>query len=220
MIIPVPSSIDFFTPLLGHHPMVTSLPKWSEVIIHPMKDGDGTRTFELGPIVTMSSHPWDSNAKNKTHQIPHNKRPCFLICLARKLCGTQWSEDLWRSTQQAIPFLTLTFDSSELTLPPFIEPSQYNEPPIPGTSPSSKPPEDVSACEPEPEVAPKQSSEEPFAPPSTFLPWRSLPLPPRTQPPPPPAPSSPHSHNEACQEFTNLQPTLMIPQAIAHKSIN
>ncbi|MBW0568334.1 hypothetical protein O181_108049, partial [Austropuccinia psidii MF-1] len=50
-------------PLLGHHPMVTSLLDRSEVIIRPMKDGDGERTFELGPIVTMSCHRWDSNAK-------------------------------------------------------------------------------------------------------------------------------------------------------------
>ncbi|MBW0472696.1 hypothetical protein O181_012411 [Austropuccinia psidii MF-1] len=42
-------------------------------------------------------------------------------------------------------------------------------------------------------------------------------IPPST---PTPVPSSPHSHNDACQEFTNLQPTLMIPQAIFHKSIN
>ncbi|MBW0506352.1 hypothetical protein O181_046067 [Austropuccinia psidii MF-1] len=36
-----------------------------------MKDGDGERTFELGLIVTMSCHRWDSNAK-------------FLVCLTRK----------------------------------------------------------------------------------------------------------------------------------------
>ncbi|MBW0512779.1 hypothetical protein O181_052494 [Austropuccinia psidii MF-1] len=34
------------------------------------------------------------------------------------------------------------------------------------------------------------------------------------------AESSPHSHNEAWQEFTNLRPTIMIPQAIVHKSTN
>ncbi|MBW0586436.1 hypothetical protein O181_126151 [Austropuccinia psidii MF-1] len=39
-------------PLLGHHPMVTSLLNQSKVIIRPMKDGDGKRTFELGLIVT------------------------------------------------------------------------------------------------------------------------------------------------------------------------
>ncbi|MBW0529764.1 hypothetical protein O181_069479 [Austropuccinia psidii MF-1] len=49
---PVPSSINLSIPLLGHHAMVTSLLDRSEVIIQPMKDGNGKRTFELGPIVT------------------------------------------------------------------------------------------------------------------------------------------------------------------------
>ncbi|MBW0588447.1 hypothetical protein O181_128162 [Austropuccinia psidii MF-1] len=52
--------------------------------------------------------------------------------------GTQWSEELFR------------------------EPSQTKEPPIPGPSPSSQPPEDDTTHEPEPEVAPTQSTEEPF----------------------------------------------------------
>ncbi|MBW0505395.1 hypothetical protein O181_045110 [Austropuccinia psidii MF-1] len=38
-----------------------------------------------------------------------------------------------------------------------------DEPPIPGPSPSSEPHEDILTCEPEPEVAPTQSMEEPFA---------------------------------------------------------
>ncbi|MBW0584896.1 hypothetical protein O181_124611 [Austropuccinia psidii MF-1] len=50
-------------PLLGHHPMVTSVLDLREVIIRPMKDGNGERTFEIGPIVTMSCHRWDSNTK-------------------------------------------------------------------------------------------------------------------------------------------------------------
>ncbi|MBW0482280.1 hypothetical protein O181_021995 [Austropuccinia psidii MF-1] len=37
---PVPSSIYFSTPLLGHHPIVTLLLDQSEVIIRPMKDGN------------------------------------------------------------------------------------------------------------------------------------------------------------------------------------
>ncbi|MBW0489143.1 hypothetical protein O181_028858 [Austropuccinia psidii MF-1] len=53
----------FPPPLLGHHLMVTSLLDWSEVIMRPMKDSNGERTFELGAIVFMSCHPWDSNAK-------------------------------------------------------------------------------------------------------------------------------------------------------------
>ncbi|MBW0547924.1 hypothetical protein O181_087639 [Austropuccinia psidii MF-1] len=113
-------------PLLGHHPMIASLPDRSEVIIRPMKDGDGERTFELGPIITMSCHQWDSNAK----QTPRQPTP--------GVSGTQWSEEL------------------------FHEPSQTKEPPIPGPSPSSQPPEDVPTHEPEPEVAPKQFTEEPF----------------------------------------------------------
>ncbi|MBW0578622.1 hypothetical protein O181_118337 [Austropuccinia psidii MF-1] len=52
--------------------------------------------------------------------------------------GTQWWEDLSR------------------------EPSKHNEPPIPGLSPSSEPPEDILTHEPEPEVAPTQSMEDPF----------------------------------------------------------
>ncbi|MBW0561716.1 hypothetical protein O181_101431 [Austropuccinia psidii MF-1] len=36
----------------------------------------------------------------------------------------------------------------------------------------------------------------------------------------PPVQSPSHSHNNTRQEFTDLQPTLMIPQAIIHKSIN
>ncbi|MBW0484205.1 hypothetical protein O181_023920 [Austropuccinia psidii MF-1] len=53
-------------PLLGHYPMVSSLLDQSKVIIRPMKDDNGKRTFKLGPIVTMSCHPWDSNAKQPT----------------------------------------------------------------------------------------------------------------------------------------------------------
>ncbi|MBW0526779.1 hypothetical protein O181_066494 [Austropuccinia psidii MF-1] len=52
--------------------------------------------------------------------------------------GTQWSEEL------------------------FGKPSPTKEPPIPGLSPSSQPPEDNTTCEPEPEVAPTQSMEEPL----------------------------------------------------------
>ncbi|MBW0511808.1 hypothetical protein O181_051523 [Austropuccinia psidii MF-1] len=107
--------------------------------------------------------------------------------------GTQWSEDL------------------------LCKPSQHDEPPIPGPSQSSKSQvpshEDTLPCEPEPEVALTQSTEEPFSicPPATpEIPTTSSPL----------APNSPHSHNEAWQEFTNLRPTLMLSQAIVQDSIN
>ncbi|MBW0549106.1 hypothetical protein O181_088821 [Austropuccinia psidii MF-1] len=161
MISPVPSSIDLSTPLLGHHLMVTSLLDLSEVIIRPMKDGNGERTFELGLIITMSCHQWDSNAKQPT------PGPS----------GTLLSDKFFR------------------------------EPPIPGPSPSSQPPEDVMTCEPEPEVAPTQSMEELF-------------VPPRTPTPPLLVQSPSHSHDDARQEFTDLRPALMIPQAIIHESIS
>ncbi|MBW0542026.1 hypothetical protein O181_081741 [Austropuccinia psidii MF-1] len=144
--------------------------------------------------------------------------------------GPQWSEDLFYCKQPTFPFLILTFSSSELTLPPFVEP------PIPGPSQASEPHEDPLTCEPEPEVVPTQSTEEPFVYPATpasvtiiddmpigcpcsfprdpfhFHPEHNRLL--------PPAPSSPQSYNDAWQEFMDLQLTLMIPQAIVHKSIN
>ncbi|MBW0593471.1 hypothetical protein O181_133186, partial [Austropuccinia psidii MF-1] len=77
--------------------------------------------------------------------------------------GTRWSEELFCDKQSKFHFIfTFTFESSELTLTPFLKPSQTKEPPIPGLSPSSQPPEDDTTREPEPEVAPMQSTEEPF----------------------------------------------------------
>ncbi|MBW0505329.1 hypothetical protein O181_045044 [Austropuccinia psidii MF-1] len=132
-------------PLLGHHPMVTSLLDRSKVIIWPMKDGNGKRTFKLGLIVTMSFHPGDSNTKRtKPTKSPRQDSPVPHIPHEQTLpqptpgpSGTQWLEDLSH------------------------KPSQHDEPPIPGPSPSSKPPEDIPSCEPEPEVAP--------------MPWYSIP---------------------------------------------
>ncbi|MBW0534547.1 hypothetical protein O181_074262 [Austropuccinia psidii MF-1] len=142
-----------------HHPMVTSLHNQSKVIIQPMNDGNGERTFKLGPIVTMSCHPWDSNAETLVPCMPCEQT---LGQPTPGPSGTQWLKDLFRGKKKAITFPILTLDSSELTLPLYVKASQYNEPPIPGPSPYSKPHEDVSACEPEPEVAPTQSLEEPF----------------------------------------------------------
>ncbi|MBW0566245.1 hypothetical protein O181_105960 [Austropuccinia psidii MF-1] len=123
---PVPSSIDLSTPLLGHHPMVTSLLDLSKVIIRPMKDGNGKRTFKLGLIVTDGIQ----TPNLPCEQTPQQPTP--------SPSGTQWSEELFR------------------------EHSQTKEPPIPGPSPLSQPPEDNTTREPEPEVAPTQSTEEPF----------------------------------------------------------
>ncbi|MBW0528730.1 hypothetical protein O181_068445 [Austropuccinia psidii MF-1] len=134
---PVPSSIYLSTPLRGHHPMVTLLLDWSEVIIQPMKDGNGRRTFELGPIVTHGI---------QTPKTKHTKSP-----MTRLTCSLYASQANAAATH-----------SSELTLPPFVEPSQHHERPISGPSQPSEPHEDALTHEPEPEVAPTQSMEKPF----------------------------------------------------------
>ncbi|MBW0588456.1 hypothetical protein O181_128171 [Austropuccinia psidii MF-1] len=242
--------------LLGHHPMVTSLLDRSKVIIWPMKDGDGKRTFELGPIVTMSCHRWDSNTKVSFLSPP------YLICLQAIILTffpLLIQQNPPHPPQQDSPVPSLPREQTPWRPTPGPKPSQTKEQPIPGPSPSSQPPEDIPACEPEPEVAPTQSTEEPFSKSALlflhssqlFLTFsltissscRQSPLnhyhqqyarwiqPPPSHPVPPPplqprfppsAPENPnafsplvqspsHSHNEARQEFTNLQPTLMIP---------
>ncbi|MBW0491116.1 hypothetical protein O181_030831 [Austropuccinia psidii MF-1] len=110
----------------------------------------------------MSCHAWDSKTENQTHQIPCNKTLLFLVCLVSKPHGTQWLEDLFHGKQATFPLQISTFNSSELTPPPFVEPCHPNKPPIPGPSKSSKPHEDIPTCAPEPEVALTQSLEEPF----------------------------------------------------------
>ncbi|MBW0560291.1 hypothetical protein O181_100006 [Austropuccinia psidii MF-1] len=134
-------------PLQGHHPMVTLLLDQREVIIQPIKDGN------------------EQNPPNPPQQ--DSPVPCMPCKQTPRqptpgLTGTQWSEDLFHGMQPHFPFLILTFSSSELTLPPFVEPSQHNEPPIPGLSKPSEPHEDFSTCGPEPDVAPMQSMEETF----------------------------------------------------------
>ncbi|MBW0534941.1 hypothetical protein O181_074656 [Austropuccinia psidii MF-1] len=161
-----------------------------------MKDCDGKRKFELGPIVTMSCHPWDSNAKNKTHQIPPQQDSPVPHMPANKPRSNPLQA-------QVAPH----------------EPSQHNEPRIPGPSPSSKPHEDVLTCEPEPEVALTQSTEDPFARPTTPHSVIIIDNTPIGSPPPhspsqttPPSPCvTPHSDDDTCQEFTDLRLTLMIP---------
>ncbi|MBW0469942.1 hypothetical protein O181_009657 [Austropuccinia psidii MF-1] len=84
------------------------------------------------------------------------------------LSGTRWLEELFCGKQPKSPLLISTFDSSEVTLPPFLQPSHPNEPPIPGPSQSLELQEDVWTCEPEPEVAATQSTEEPFGKPPLY----------------------------------------------------
>ncbi|MBW0515688.1 hypothetical protein O181_055403 [Austropuccinia psidii MF-1] len=68
--------------------MVTSLLDQSKVIIRPMKDGNGERTFKLGPIVTMSCHQWDSNAKQTPRQPTTGPS------------ATRWLEELFHEPSQ------------------------------------------------------------------------------------------------------------------------
>ncbi|MBW0542027.1 hypothetical protein O181_081742 [Austropuccinia psidii MF-1] len=180
-------------PLLGHHFMVTSLLDWSKVIIRPMKDGNGKRTFDIGPIVTMSCHPWDSNAKVSFHFRSRNHTEVFPLHI---------EQNPPNPPRQDSPVQCMPHEQTPRQPTPGPKPSQHNEPSIFGLR-------DIPTCEPEPEVAPTQSMEEPFAHPATprsiiiihdtplpfllrrlhhlpLLPWISLPLPPRTQLPPPP----------------------------------
>ncbi|MBW0482547.1 hypothetical protein O181_022262 [Austropuccinia psidii MF-1] len=199
---PVPSGINLSTALLGHHPMVTSLLDRREVIIRLMKDGNEKNQ----PNPLQQDSPIPTLTGKQTLRQP---TPCP--------SGIQWLGDLFNHMQPKFHLIP-TFDSSELTLPPFVEPSQPDEPPIPGPSPSSKP------HEPEPELVLLQPlcnhhrqythwiHPSPALPPST----PTLEIPPIV----PENPISPNSYDEACQEFTDVRPTLMIPQAIIHKSIN
>ncbi|MBW0530757.1 hypothetical protein O181_070472 [Austropuccinia psidii MF-1] len=90
-----------------------------------MKDGDGKRKFELGPIITMGFKHQKQNQPNPTRQdSPIPSLPCEQTW--RKPTpgpsGTQWSGDSFHGKQPKFHLLS-TFDSSELTLPPFVEPS-------------------------------------------------------------------------------------------------
>ncbi|MBW0497647.1 hypothetical protein O181_037362 [Austropuccinia psidii MF-1] len=173
-------------PLLGHHPMVTSLLDQRKVIIRPMKDGDEQKP----PNSPQKDSPIQCMPREQTPRQP-TPGPS----------ATQWSEYLLG------------------------KPSQHDEPPIPGLSPSSKPPEDVPTSCPatprsiiiiddtpirsHPPISPSLTS-----PPST----PTLDLPPispeSSTTSSPLVPSSSHSYDDAFQEFIDLRPTLMIPRAI------
>ncbi|MBW0520350.1 hypothetical protein O181_060065 [Austropuccinia psidii MF-1] len=164
-----------------------------------MNHGNRKRTFELGPIITMYCQPWDSKAKVKQNQLNPPQQDSAVPGWPREKTTWQptpgpsafkWSEDLFHCKQLKFPLIS-TFDSSKLTLPPFVEPFQPNEPPIPGLSPSSKPHKDVLTREAEPEVAPMQSMEEPFGKSPLYLFYLSqlfltLPQPSPACPAPPP----------------------------------
>ncbi|MBW0479602.1 hypothetical protein O181_019317 [Austropuccinia psidii MF-1] len=179
---PVPSNIDFSTPLLGHHPMVTSPLDQSKVIIRLMKDGNGKRIFELGPIVIMSCHPWDSNTKNPPNPMSHlflaqfhplnHMRMFQLVSLnLRWLQCNPW-RNLLVSPSLSSPFLLQS--PAHSAPPPFI--IIIDDMPV-RSSPCVPPPFN-STLVPSPEIPPISPKN--------------------------PTASSPHSHNEALQELTDL----------------
>ncbi|MBW0550908.1 hypothetical protein O181_090623, partial [Austropuccinia psidii MF-1] len=95
--------------------------------------------------------------------------------------GWQWGEDIqaWANHHHVLSLMGFKFQICLVSKPPgnplqarvapngqrnysTNPPEQKKQPPIPGPSPSSQPPEDDTACEPDTEVAPTQSTEEPF----------------------------------------------------------
>ncbi|MBW0467251.1 hypothetical protein O181_006966 [Austropuccinia psidii MF-1] len=120
-------------------------------------------------------HPLNSAAKVKKTPPDPPQKESTVPCVPHKQAlqqptpgpsGTKWSEVLLHSKQKGIPFLISDFKSSELALPLFVEPSKKDEPPIPGMSQASDSQlplhENNLTLEPEPEVAPTQSTEDPF----------------------------------------------------------
>ncbi|MBW0533288.1 hypothetical protein O181_073003 [Austropuccinia psidii MF-1] len=208
---PVPSNIDLPTP----PPMVTSLLDRSKVIIRPMKDGDGKRTFELGPIVTIIKPTESPQQDSPVQRIPCKQTPrqptpgprtysanppntmshLFLAqvhhlnhlrTLQLMSQSQRWLQHSpWRK-HLLVPLLPA--QSSSLTIHPL-------DPPLPLLL-------------------------SPTPPPSTPVPSPSTPTPDLPTAFSPLVPSSSHSYDDAHQEFTNLRPTPMIPQPIVHKTIN
>ncbi|MBW0505484.1 hypothetical protein O181_045199 [Austropuccinia psidii MF-1] len=120
-------------PLLGHF---TPLPERSD---YPADEGwQWQEDIQAWADRHHVLSPMGFKHQKQNPPNPPQKTLPFLVCLARKPRGTQWSEEL------------------------LCEPSQTEEPPIPGPSPSSQPPEEVPTHELEPEVVPTESTEEPF----------------------------------------------------------
>ncbi|MBW0460903.1 hypothetical protein O181_000618 [Austropuccinia psidii MF-1] len=111
-------------------------------MISPIPSSINLSTPALRPLSNEQNPPNPPQQDSPVPCIPHKQT---LRQPTPDLSGTQWSEGVFR------------------------EPSQHDEPPIPGPSQPSKPHEDASAHGPEPEVAPTQSMEEHFDTPSTVI---------------------------------------------------
>ncbi|MBW0479979.1 hypothetical protein O181_019694 [Austropuccinia psidii MF-1] len=89
-----------------------------------MKDSDGKRTFKLGLIVTHGIQM----PKAKPTRSPPTRLP-------RSLYASQANSTATHPRPKRHPMVKGLILH---TLPPFVELSQYNEPPVPGPSRSSK----------------------------------------------------------------------------------
>ncbi|MBW0533130.1 hypothetical protein O181_072845 [Austropuccinia psidii MF-1] len=215
-------------PLLGHHPMVTSLLNRSEVIIRPMSYGNGERTFKLGPIVTMSCHPWDSNAKNKTHGIPPTRITHSMSASQANPAETH----SWPKWHPMNPPNTMGHLFLARVNPPnhlrtlqlmsqnqrwlqhnpwrnhlvgpnftFLTLLNFSSPLLRPSPVCPATPRLIIIIDDTPIGSPTPPPSPDLPPIAAENPTASSPL----------VPSSSHSYNDAFQKFTNLQPTLMIP---------
>ncbi|MBW0505516.1 hypothetical protein O181_045231 [Austropuccinia psidii MF-1] len=163
---PVPSSINLSIP----PPMVTSLLNWSKVIIQRMNDGDGERTFELGPTITMYCHFWDSNVKESsyfsslTHFSSFNHTSYFSLHIEQNPLNPPQKDTPvpWMPRKQTPWQPTPGPNGTQWSEDLFRKPSQHDERPIPGPSQPSELHEDALTRKPEPEVAVMKNTEEPF----------------------------------------------------------
>ncbi|MBW0505971.1 hypothetical protein O181_045686 [Austropuccinia psidii MF-1] len=141
-----------------------------------------------------------------------NGKRTFALWLLVTMSCYPWDSNTKQTPRQPTPGLSGSQWSEDL----FHEPSQHNEPPIPGPSQASDS---------------QLPSHETILLLSLNLRWlqhnhlRNLLL----GPPLPslsssstirPSEPSPHSNNKALQEFTNMRPMIMIPQPIVHEYIN
>ncbi|MBW0548200.1 hypothetical protein O181_087915 [Austropuccinia psidii MF-1] len=221
-------------PLLGHHSMVTSLLDLSKVIIRLMKDGDGKRTFKLGPIVTngiqtpktkppesppkrlshsqfaLRANPTATHSRPKWHPM-NPPKPKSHLFLARVHPPNHLrtirlvSQNLRWLLRKPQRNLLVSHHFSFFTLLNFSSPLLRPSPARPAT------PRSIIIIDDTPVGSPPPTTPSPDIPPiDAENPTASS----------PPVPSSSHSYDDARQEFTDLRPILMIPRAIVHESIN
>ncbi|MBW0501043.1 hypothetical protein O181_040758 [Austropuccinia psidii MF-1] len=101
--------------------MLSPVPSSINLSTSPLRPpSNGHFTPELG---RKQNPPNPPRQDSLIPRMPHEQAP---LQPTPGPSATQWSGDLFHGKQQAIPFVILTFDSRELTLPPLVEPSQHN----------------------------------------------------------------------------------------------